>query len=161
MKKYAQKSLFVDSGRAFPYTLQYRQDACILFLAWVSSILYETGEKGLCMEPEGAEQPTPTPTSEVGRKGGSVVREKYGEDYYRQIGKKGGTALKEQRGSEYYRTIARKGGAANKNKYGVEHFAEMGKKGGNSTKERQDPDFYSRIGRMGGTAKKHKKTPDA
>ena len=114
--------------------------------------------KGYRMEPEGEVKPTPMTTAEAGRKGGSVVRDKYGEDYYRRIGKKGGTALREKRGSEYYRTIARKGGQANVNKYGSDHFSEMGKKGGNTTKERQDADFYSRIGKMGGTAKRQKKT---
>jgi uncharacterized protein len=72
---------------------------------------------------EGEEKPTPMSTSEAGRKGGSAVRDKYGEDYYRRIGKKGGTALKEKRGSEYYRDIAKKGGAANMLKYGVGHFS--------------------------------------
>src|SRR5712692_7718112 len=75
-------------------------------------------------------------TTEAGRRGGSTVRDKYGEDYYRRIGKKGGTSLKEKRGSEYYRTIARKGGAANMAKYGADHFSEMGKKGGKATRER-------------------------
>ena len=58
-------------------------------------------------------------SSDAGRKGGSAVRDKYGEDYYRMIGKKGGTRLKEKRGSEYYRDIARKGGTANMAKYGA------------------------------------------
>lgn len=118
----------------------------------------ETKERDYIMLPDGEEKPIPIPTSEAGRKGGSAaVRDKYGEDYYRQIGKKGGTALKAKRGSEYYRDIARKGGAANKTKYGAEYFAAMGKRGGNATKESQDPDFYSRIGELGGAAKKQKK----
>lgn len=98
-----------------------------------------------------------TSTSEAGRRGGSAVRDKYGEEYYRRIGKKGGAALKEKRGNEYYRTIAQKGGQANVSKYGSDHFSQMGKKGGNTTKQRHDPDFYSRIGRMGGSAKRQKK----
>src|SRR6266704_559365 len=118
---------------------------------------YETGERGLRMIPVGEDQPTPMSTTEAGRKGGSAVRDKYGENYYRIIGKKGGTRLKEKRGSEYYRSIARKGGSANMAKYGPEHFSEMGKKGGKTTKERQDPDFYSRIGKLGGSAKRQKK----
>ena len=68
-------------------------------------------------------------TSDAGRKGGSVVRDKYGEDYYRTIGKKGGIKLKETRGAQYYRDIAHKGGTANMAKYGPEHFS--------------DSDFYS------------------
>src|SRR5579884_516908 len=100
----------------------------------------------------------PMTTSEAGRKGGTAVRDKYGEDYYRRIGKLGGTTLKEKRGSDYYRDIAKKGGRANVAKYGPDHFAEMGKKGGNTTKERQSSDFYSRIGRMGGAARRGKKS---
>jgi general stress protein YciG len=115
--------------------------------------------KGLDMLPEDEEEkPTPMTTAEAGRKGGSTVRDKYGEDYYRRIGKKGGTTLKEKRGSEYYREIAQKGGQANVDKYGPDHFSEMGKKGGNTTKQRQDPDFYSRIGKLGGAAKRQKKS---
>src|SRR5258708_35706485 len=101
----------------------------------------------------------PMSTSDAGRKGGTAVRDKYGEDYYRRIGKLGGTTLKEKRGSDYYRDIAKKGGRANVDKYGPDHFAEMGKKGGNTTKQRQSPDFYSRIGKPGGAAKRRKKTP--
>jgi len=114
--------------------------------------------KGIVMLPEDEEKPVPMSTSEAGRKGGSTVRDKYGEDYYRRIGKKGGTALKEKRGNEYYRTIAQKGGQSNVSKYGPDHFSAMGKKGGNTTKARQDPEFYSRIGRMGGAARRKKKS---
>jgi general stress protein YciG len=102
-------------------------------------------------------KPVPMTNSEAGRKGGSTVRDRYGEDYYRRIGKKGGLTLKEKRGSEYYREIAQKGGQANVDKYGATHFSAMGKKGGNTTKSRQSPDFYSRIGKLGGEAKRRKK----
>lgn len=131
----------------------------LLYLAWYQPQGGMTPGKGSGMLPaEGEEKPSPMSTAaEAGHKGGSVVREKYGEDYYRRIGKKGGIALKEKRGNDYYRSIARKGGKANMTKYGSDHFAEMGKKGGNATKERQDPDFYSRIGKMGGAAKRQKK----
>jgi len=111
-------------------------------------------------EPEGDEKPQSQPMStvEAGRLGGSVVRDKYGEDYYRRIGTKGGNVLKQKRGHDYYRSIAQKGGQANVEKYGTDHFSEMGKKGGNATKARQDPDFYRRIGQMGGKAKRRKKS---
>ncbi len=99
----------------------------------------------------------PMTTREAGRKGGTTVRDRYGEDYYRRIGRIGGTALKDKRGSDYYRDIASKGGKANMTKYGPDHFAAMGKKGGNTTKERHSPDFYSRIGKLGGAAKRGKK----
>lgn len=118
-------------------------------------------EKGIAMSREEEGQPAVSPLSEAGRKGGSAVRDKYGEDYYRRIGKKGGQALKERRGSDYYRSIAQKGGQANVSKYGPEHFSQMGKKGGNTTKERQDPDFYSRIGKLGGSAKRQKRSVES
>ena len=104
------------------------------------------------MIPVGEDRPTPMSTTEAGRKGGSAVRDKYGEDYYRRIGKKGGSVLKEKRGTEYYRAIAKKGGNASMAKNGIDHFSEMGKKGGKTTKERLGADFYSRIGKMGGAA---------
>ena len=118
---------------------------------------YETGQRGLRMIPVGEDKPTPMSTTEAGRKGGSAVRNKYGEDYFRRIGKKGGTVLKEKRGTQYYRTIAKKDGNANMAKNGIDHFSEMGKKGGKTTKERLGIDFYSRIGKMGGAARKQKK----
>lgn len=140
----------------------HRQTAC-LFLFWGSANANaprggdSTGRgKGLDMSLDSEAQPVTMSTAEAGHIGGSTVRDKYGEDYFRRIGKKGGTSLKEKRGSEYYRTIAQKGGQANVDKYGPDHFSSMGKKGGNTTKERQDADFYSRIGRMGGTAKRQK-----
>jgi hypothetical protein len=43
---------------------------------------HETGENGLCMIPVGEDKPTPMSTTEAGRKGGSVVRDKYSEDYH-------------------------------------------------------------------------------
>jgi uncharacterized protein len=116
----------------------------------------EPGKKGKCCMAE--EIKVAMTTSEAGRKGGSAVRDKYGEDYYRRIGKLGGTALKDKRGSDYYRAIAKKGGRANVDKYGPDHFSQMGKKGGNATKSSQDTEFYSRIGKLGGAAKRRKKS---
>lgn len=118
---------------------------------------YESGREVSGMLPEEDVKPVPMTNSEAGRKGGSTVRDRYGEDYYRRIGKKGGMTLKEKRGSDYYREIAQKGGQANVDKYGAKHFSAMGKKGGNTTKSRQSPDFYSRIGKLGGAAKRQKK----
>ena len=118
----------------------------------------EFGERDCEMLSEDEVKPMPMSMSEAGRKGGSTVRDRYGEDYYRRIGKKGGTTLKEKRGSDYYREIAQKGGMANVSKYGAKHFSAMGKKGGTTTKSRQDPDFYSRIGKLGGAARHQKRT---
>src|SRR5579883_3324738 len=86
-------------------------------------------------------------TSEAGRKGGSAVRDKYGEDYYRRIGKLGGTALKDKRGNDYYRSIAKKGGRANVDKYGPDHFSYIGIKGGNATKTSQPQIFIVGLAR--------------
>ena len=51
---------------------------------------------------------------ERGRRGGNVVLQKYGPDYFARIGKMGGKATKEQRGSTYYTEIGKKGGAVRK-----------------------------------------------
>jgi uncharacterized protein len=50
--------------------------------------------------------------SEAGRRGGEVVKERYGSEFYSEIGKRGGETVKQERGAEYYSTIGRKGGEA-------------------------------------------------
>src|ERR687894_567262 len=50
--------------------------------------------------------------SEAGRRGGEVVKERYGAEFYSEIGKRGGETVKQERGAEYYSTIGRKGGEA-------------------------------------------------
>lgn len=51
---------------------------------------------------------------EAGRKGGNVVRDKYGQEFYEQIGKiggkKGGETVREKYGSGFYKEIGKKGG---------------------------------------------------
>jgi general stress protein YciG len=69
--------------------------------------------------------------SEAGRKGGQVVKERYGTEFYAEIG--------------------RKGGEVTKRKYGPEHYAEIGKRGGQTTSERHGRRFYEGIGKKGGT----------
>ena len=53
--------------------------------------------------------------SEAGRRGGEVVKERYGAEFYSEIGKRGGETVKQERGAEYYSTIGRKGGEARTN----------------------------------------------
>lgn len=69
-------------------------------------------------ERKGSNSPSNTPTSptpsEIGRKGGLVVKERYGSDYYSKIGKKGGEAVKEKHGSDYFATIGKLGGTSPK-----------------------------------------------
>ena len=50
--------------------------------------------------------------SEAGRRGGEVVKERYGAEFYSEIGKRGGETVKQERGAEYYSNIGRKGGEA-------------------------------------------------
>src|SRR5215211_5356820 len=50
--------------------------------------------------------------SEAGRRGGEVVKERYGAEFYSEIGKRGGETVKQERGAEYYSAIGRKGGEA-------------------------------------------------
>ena len=50
--------------------------------------------------------------SEAGRRGGEVVKERYGSEFYSEIGRRGGETVKQERGAEYYSTIGRKGGEA-------------------------------------------------
>jgi general stress protein YciG len=46
---------------------------------------------------------------EAGRKGGEVVKARYGTEFYRSIGKAGGARVFQERGSAYYAEIGRKG----------------------------------------------------
>jgi general stress protein YciG len=47
---------------------------------------------------------------DAGKKGGEVVKRRYGSDYYKDIGRKGGETLKRERGREFFAEIGRKGG---------------------------------------------------
>ncbi|HXW52177.1 MAG TPA: hypothetical protein VEJ41_09325 [Candidatus Acidoferrales bacterium] len=47
---------------------------------------------------------------EAGKKGGDVVKTKYGPDFFAQIGRKGGETTKRRHGSGFYETIGQKGG---------------------------------------------------
>ena len=52
----------------------------------------------------------PSLAREAGRKGGEVVKDRYGPDFYQSIGKKGGERVKLERGPEFFAEIGRKGG---------------------------------------------------
>ncbi len=68
--------------------------------------------------------------AEAGRRGGRLVREKYGPGFYEKIGKKGGSTTAERYGPEFFGRIGRKGGKAVTAKYGPQHFEKIGRKGG-------------------------------
>ncbi|MFZ1075499.1 MAG: stress-induced protein, KGG, repeat-containing protein [Minisyncoccia bacterium] len=46
----------------------------------------------------------------AGQKGGNVVKDRYGPDFYKEIGRKGGLATRQRHGDEFYREIGVKGG---------------------------------------------------
>jgi len=70
---------------------------------------------------------------EAGRRGGQVVRQKYGSEFYSEIGQKGGKARREELGSEGYAAIGRKGGEVVSQDR--EHMSEIGHKGGQRVRE--------------------------
>lgn len=78
--------------------------------------------------------------SEAGRRGGEVVKERYGSDFYREIGEKGGGTVKERYGTEFYSQIGRRGGEKMKQERGAEYYSAIGKKGGEARTltEKQD-----------------------
>ena len=63
-----------------------------------------------------------------GEKGGKIVRERYGHEFYEEIGKKGGhiggEKVARERGHEFYEEIGHKGGQR------VRELIEEGKKHG-------------------------------
>jgi general stress protein YciG len=68
--------------------------------------------------------------SEAGRRGGEVVKERYGAEFYREIGEKGGGAVKERYGAEFYSEIGKRGGETVKQERGAEYYSAIGRKGG-------------------------------
>jgi general stress protein YciG len=68
--------------------------------------------------------------SVAGRRGGEVVKERYGSDFYREIGEKGGGAVKERYGTEFYSEIGKRGGETVKQERGAEYYSTIGRKGG-------------------------------
>jgi len=68
--------------------------------------------------------------SEAGRRGGEVVKERYGPEFYREIGEKGGGAVKERYGPEFYSEIGKRGGETVKQERGAEYYSTIGRKGG-------------------------------
>ena len=59
---------------------------------------------------EGGFASNPELAREAGRKGGEIVKQRYGAAFYQEIGRKGGETVKESRGREFYAAIGKKGG---------------------------------------------------
>lgn len=51
---------------------------------------------------------------EAGRKGGEIVKSKYGPAFYAEIGRRGGESTKRRYGSRFYEAIGHKGGQRGK-----------------------------------------------
>lgn len=78
-------------------------------------------------------KPGPVAGTEQARRGGLVVKAKYGPDFYARIGKQGGEKMK-QRGPAFFAEIGRKGGEATKRAHGFDFYSRIGKAGGEATK---------------------------
>jgi len=59
---------------------------------------------------EGGFAANPELAREAGRKGGEIVKSRYGPEFYQAIGRKGGETVKRSRGTGFYAEIGRKGG---------------------------------------------------
>ncbi len=59
---------------------------------------------------EGGFAANPELAREAGRKGGEIVKQRYGPAFYQEIGRKGGETVKQSRGKNFYAEIGRKGG---------------------------------------------------
>lgn len=86
----------------------------------------EQGDRGKPM----AAEPEAMTVREAGKKGGTIVRQRYGKEFYEEIGKKGSRTTRA--------------------KYGPDFYGQIGKKGGQTTSERHGPEFYEKIGKKGG-----------
>ena len=51
---------------------------------------------------------------EAGKKGGDIVKTKYGPQFYSEIGRKGGESTKRRHGSRFYEAIGQRGGQRSK-----------------------------------------------
>src|SRR5918992_3309212 len=78
--------------------------------------------------------------SEAGRRGGEVVKERYGAEFYREIGEKGGGAVKERYGPEFYSEIGKRGGETVKQERGAEYYSTIGRKGGEARTTLEKPE---------------------
>jgi general stress protein YciG len=81
--------------------------------------------------------------SEAGRRGGEVVKERYGAEFYREIGEKGGGAVKERYGAEFYSEIGKRGGETVKQERGAEYYSTIGRKGGEARTNLEKPEVPS------------------
>ena len=66
----------------------------------------------------------------AGKRGGEVVRNRYGPQFYKEIGEKGGGMVKQKYGTGFYSEIGRRGGETVRQQRGPEYYSEIGKKGG-------------------------------
>lgn len=131
-------------------------------LGVAGSWLYEELTNLLAAEPIGMieswkEEPGLMTVRQAGRKGGRLVREKYGPSHYSAMGKQGGAAVRDQFGTAYYMQIGKKGGQALREQLGLAHFGEIGKRGGKKLAEQRGADYYRTIGQKGGKAPRKKR----
>ena len=57
-----------------------------------------------------AEEKREMTVREAGKKGGTIVSQRYGKGFYEEIGKKGGSTTKSKYGADFYGNIGKKGG---------------------------------------------------
>lgn len=98
---------------------------------------------------------------EAGHRGGRVVKEKYGREFYTRVGRKRGAAVAAQRGPAFYAEIGRRGGNAVKARYEAESYHDIRWKGGVAVKAHHGPDYYAHIGRKGAAGRRPKQAEQA
>ena len=82
------------------------------------------------------ETPVEISCREAGRRGGAIMKAKYGgTDFYSKIGQKGGATTAETHGTKFYQKIGKKGGRTTSERHGPEFYEKIGQKGGQRVKE--------------------------
>jgi general stress protein YciG len=103
--------------------------------AWSRQVAERNSQRAMRRDRFMAEEKKEMTVREAGKKGGTIVSQRYGKGFYEEIGKKGGSTTKKKYGADFYGQIGKKGGQTTSDRHGPEFYEKIGKKGGQRVKE--------------------------